>query len=458
MKHVRRGMAAIASLALTAALLTLGTSPAAAASPKPPASAPGIEYTAMPGDGAQRSSNGKGTAQMPISPDNPAGTEWLNDCLGSSDAQDPDGRVYNRFKWCSDFELKAAYYKIENGKPVLKGTNTIRLLAAAIGYNDTRATRVFLRAKTGQVRYDGWNLIEKRTVAPNLKLEISPECVPGADQPTTATCGVGRSPAKMEWAQWSNFPDWVYWDVSSIGGEGQDQIAFHQWRFDENGASPGYEQIQRGKSSPVGIRCDSATYFKIRNESYPHACIYTGALPFLTQSASDPSHGQVARHIRDALNNPDSTYPLKTDGPKKIPGMWSASQAGRGEPLHRIDREGEYGKRNENWKKSGCGQNTTQGNPWAPNYTPATGLPATTAPNQECDEYPFGSTWEGAAHPDYDFSVRWVDKTHNGSAGNFLGQFYVTDRILRYSPSPTQGGGVTPKGPSADPFWVNITD
>uniref|UniRef100_A0AAU2UVT9 Deoxyribonuclease NucA/NucB domain-containing protein n=1 Tax=Streptomyces sp. NBC_00003 TaxID=2903608 RepID=A0AAU2UVT9_9ACTN len=457
MIRASRLLAAIAALALTAALLALGGSPVAAASPKPPASAPGIEYTAKPGDGAQRSSNGKGTAEMPTTPDDPI-APWLDDCLGSQDAKDSDGRVYNRFKWCKEFDLAVKYYKTENGKQVLKGVNHATYQAAGLGYNDSRATRTFFRIKPGTVRYTTWSNLEKLTTSKYLKLEISAECVPGSDSPGSG-CAVGRSPAKMEWDQWNNFGGWVYWDVSSAGGEGQDFVAFHKWRFHFDGTSPGWPiPEERGETGPVGIRCDSATYFKIRNENYPHACIYTGALPFLTQSASDPSHGQVGRHIRDALNNPDSTYPLKTDGPKKIPGKWSASQAGRGEPLHRIDREGEYGKRNENWKKSGCGQNTTQGNPWAPNYTPATGLPATTAPNQECDEYPFGSTWEGAAHPDYDFSVRWVDKTHNGSAGNFLGQFYVTERILRYSPSPTQGGGVTPKGPSADPFWVNITD
>ncbi|MFH7596419.1 NucA/NucB deoxyribonuclease domain-containing protein [Streptomyces racemochromogenes] len=443
MKHVRRGMAPITSLALTAALLALGNSPAAAASPKPAASAPGIEYTATLGDAAQPSSNGKGTAEMPISPDNPAGTEWLNDCLGSSEAQDPSGRVYNRFKWCSDFELKAAYYKIENGKSVLKGTNTIRLLAAAIGYNDTRATRVFLRAKTGQVRYDGWNLIEKRTVAPNLKLEISPECVPGADQPTTATCGVGRSPAKMEWAQWSNFPDWVYWDVSSTSSEGVDQVAFHQWRFDENGASPGYEQIQRGKSSPIGIRCDSADYFSQGVKRYPRACVYTGALPFLTY---DDNHPNIRRHIRDAQNAPatDSvTYP-KEGHPKKVPGKWSSTAGARGASLHRVASRGQGGAialANEAVKKAACGQ-TGGVNPWGPDYNAATGLPPYDTSVDDCDEYPFSSTYEGASSTDWDFSVRNIANGENRSAGTKLGNFYVDDRILAW--------------PVEDPYWVNV--
>ncbi|MFG2177849.1 NucA/NucB deoxyribonuclease domain-containing protein [Streptomyces abikoensis] len=444
MKRASRLLAAIAALALTAASLALGTSPAASASPKPPASTPGIEYTAKPGDGAQRSSNGKGTAEMPISPDNPAGTEWLNDCLGSSEAQDPDGRVYNRFKWCQEYAFENRYYKKVDGKNVLKGTNTIKFQAAAIGYNDTRATRVFFRAKTGQVHYDGWNPLEKRIVAPNLKLEVTPECVPGANQPTTATCGVGRSPAKMEWAQWSNFPDWVYWDVSSIGGKGEDQVAFHQWRFFMNGASPGYEQSTGGGEGPsIGIRCDSANYFNHGPKRYPHACIYTNAYPVLTYKMTE--NPQVGQHIRDAQNNPNSTWPQKPkDGySKRIPGKWHVSEGLRGAPLHRVPSRYEGGTiadENERWKKSACGQNGGL-NPWAPHYDATTGLPPY-PDGLQCDEYPFSSTHEGASDPQWDFSVRAVDATDNTSAGSNLRKFYTNDRILMF----------------LDDFWVNVVD
>ncbi|MFF4223586.1 hypothetical protein ACFYZH_12110 [Streptomyces abikoensis] len=445
MKRASRLLAAIAALALTAAPLALGTSPAASASPKPSASAPGIEYTAKPGDGAQRSSNGKGTAEMPISPDNPAGTEWLNDCLGSSEAQAPNGHVYNRFKWCQEWEFQARYYKKVDGKPVLKGTNTIKFTAAAIGYNDTRATRVFFRAKTGQVHYDGWNFLEKRTVAPNLKLEITPECVPGANQPTTATCGVGRSPAKMEWAQWSNFPDWVYWDVSSSGGEGEDQVAFHQWRLNLDGTSPGYlPTTEGGKTPPIGIRCDSADYFNQRNKSYPHACIYTGALSFITYSDNRPN---IRQHIRDAQNAPATdgvTYP-KENHPKKVPGKWSPNAGSRGAPLHRVEsrgKGGEIAKANEQVKKAACGQKKGQLNPWGPYYDAATGLPPYNTTVDDCDEYPFSSTYEGASSTEWDFSVRNIAYSENRGAGTDLGDFYVDDRILAW--------------PVEDPYWVNV--
>ncbi|MER7730497.1 hypothetical protein ABTX80_06395 [Streptomyces erythrochromogenes] len=71
----------------------------------------------------------------------------MDHCLGSPDAQDPDGRVCDRFQWCQEYEFKNRYYKKVDGKPVLKGTNTIGFQAAAIGYNDTRATRIFFRLK-----------------------------------------------------------------------------------------------------------------------------------------------------------------------------------------------------------------------------------------------------------------------------------------------------------------------
>ncbi|GAA3217464.1 NucA/NucB deoxyribonuclease domain-containing protein [Actinocorallia longicatena] len=424
MKRVRRLLAATASLALTVTLLTLGGSPIATAS-----------------------INGKGTGPagaMPMTPDNPAGTEWLNDCLGSTEAHEPDGRIYNRFKWCQKYEIVGKYYKIENDRRVLKGINTIRGQAAAIGYNNARATRVFFRAETGSVDYDVWSILEKRLTAPKLKLEIDAQCVPGTDQPASATCGVGRSPAKMEWAQWSNFSNWVYWDVSSVGGEGDDKVAFHKWRIAADGASPGYEvTIERGQGPPIGIRCDSADYFNDKDGSYPHACVYTAVLPFLTY---DSAHPDIRQHIRDAQNAPATdgvTYP-KENHPKKIPGKWSATAASRGAPLHRVvsrKQGGAIAAANEGTRLSACGR-TGGLNPWSPNYDATTGLPPYNTDVDDCDEYPFSSTFEGASSVDWDFSVRNINYSENRSAGTKLNNFYVNDRILAW--------------PEDDPFWVNV--
>jgi hypothetical protein len=60
-----------------------------------------------------------------------------------------------------------------------------------------------------------------------------------------------------------------------------------------------------------------------------------------------------------------------------------------------------------------------------------TGLPTRpNTPAEQCDEYPFGSTLEGANHPDWDFSVLAVPQRDNSVAGGLLRSWYTDDRIL----------------------------
>ena len=61
---------------------------------------------------------------------------------------------------------------------------------------------------------------------------------------------------------------------------------------------------------------------------------------------------------------------------------------------------------------------------------------------QDCDEFPFASTAEGAASPLWDFSVLGVNRSQNRCAGNALKRFYTEDRILY----------------NEDTFWVEITE
>ncbi|WP_229914412.1 NucA/NucB deoxyribonuclease domain-containing protein, partial [Streptomyces capitiformicae] len=56
---------------------------------------------------------------------------------------------------------------------------------------------------------------------------------------------------------------------------------------------------------------------------------------------------------------------------------------------------------------------------------------------RECDEYPFATTYEGSAEPDYDadakkfnFSVKPIAKADNGAGGNLLLGFYAKNRII----------------------------
>ncbi|MFC9235084.1 NucA/NucB deoxyribonuclease domain-containing protein [Streptomyces decoyicus] len=58
---------------------------------------------------------------------------------------------------------------------------------------------------------------------------------------------------------------------------------------------------------------------------------------------------------------------------------------------------------------------------------------------EDCDAYPFASTWEGTGLGDGNFSVQYLDPSQNRSAGGSLAAWYNSDRILHF-----------------DQFYVNI--
>ncbi|MEU0179539.1 NucA/NucB deoxyribonuclease domain-containing protein [Streptomyces massasporeus] len=51
-------------------------------------------------------------------------------------------------------------------------------------------------------------------------------------------------------------------------------------------------------------------------------------------------------------------------------------------------------------------------------------------PGKQCDEYPFQSTWQGAATGSGDFSRRMIDKDQNRLGGGALKNFYLFNRIV----------------------------
>jgi hypothetical protein len=77
-------------------------------------------------------------------------------------------------------------------------------------------------------------------------------------------------------------------------------------------------------------------------------------------------------------------------------------------------------------------------------------LQTDTANGEECDEYPFRTTLEGAANPDWDFSVRAVNGKQNGSAGQTLMIYMRNHRILAWD--------ATLPAEYNDRFYVQIVD
>ncbi|MDT9688862.1 choice-of-anchor P family protein [Streptomyces sp. P9(2023)] len=184
----------------------------------------------------------------------------------------------------------------------------------------------------------------------------------------------------------------------------------------------------------------------------PKACVFLEAIPRLTYNLDSKARA-VAEHIQQAQNHPNDTYPLlvPTGTPpprdKRIPGKYIA-----GDPyapgLHRITPElHPESKDNENHKDGAC---YLKG-PYQDMYWD-TGLPTPPLPpDEQCDEYPFRSTLEGAANDYWDFSGKAVPRRDNASAGGELLWYYLNDRILAYDfelPSPRDIN---------DRFYVEIT-
>ncbi|MFE3788061.1 NucA/NucB deoxyribonuclease domain-containing protein [Streptomyces goshikiensis] len=156
--------------------------------------------------------------------------------------------------------------------------------------------------------------------------------------------------------------------------------------------------------------------------SSPSARCRPGALPGLApvrrtrrsdQHLKDPAVDQSARHILDAQQLPERTFPSWAG--KTVPGAT--------EPLHRlIDKD----KQKKNREKAIATCNDAWGN-----YMGTT---------LQCDEYPFASTKEGAAAPGNRFSARLIDGTDNETGGRKLNEMFTLNRIL-----------------DGDAFYVKIT-
>ena len=69
----------------------------------------------------------------------------------------------------------------------------------------------------------------------------------------------------------------------------------------------------------------------------------------------------------------------------------------------------------------------------------------------QCDEYPFASTWNGAAYDRMHTSVQLIwGSDNNQSGGGRLNGFYTRERLLDFALNPTGNHG------DNDYFWVKV--
>jgi hypothetical protein len=139
---------------------------------------------------------------------------------------------------------------------------------------------------------------------------------------------------------------------------------------------------------------------------------YIHALP-LSKKQGAPERAE-ALHIWTAFHIPENTKPYMSA--KKVPGQTPK------DPLHRTVSKA----RNDKNRGAAVKQCKRY---WGPNYT--------NGGEKQCDEYPFASTYEGAAEVEYDsealkfnFSVLPIPKDDNRKGGLILKSYYAKNRIL----------------------------
>lgn len=342
------------------------------------------------------------------------------------------GRVHNRFTHCVRSSIEAEYWSLNSqGVPIKKeGTTKAILEVFTQGDDKERRARSFARVQKDSVSYD-WGIFDNLFVAPNVPLSIMNQCRENDD-----VCHASGGAVTMPWIVWDNSDTWFFWDVHNHENSGQkrDKLSYNGWYVEYFTDFPPYKTFKRGKTEDRKLRYDSADYFFFGTTRYPKACVFSEVTSRLNyQLASE--YRSVALHIFEAQMRPNDTYPLLV--PPGVPRPRDKRIPGRFEPnnsdapgLHRITPKLHPGevKGNEEHKNGACYKE----GPFAAEYL-ETGLPVRPeTPAEQCDEYPFASTLEGAYSPLWDFSVKAVPQRDNSVAGGLLNTYYVNDRVLAW--------------------------
>jgi hypothetical protein len=391
-------------------------------------------------DAAVRSS-GVSIMRERFTPPSQPEPDLIKECETNPAAGQRRGHIRNRIMWCARY--KAFDYDVENnGRQI----GFVHMEVTVIGYGrDDGQRNLVLFLKPDSVVFGG-------SYTPASLFGFDVECTHST--PGCGTVGGRRWLPVSTWALYAATNQWVSWQVTSDESVStlQDRALYHVFNFelvakdgatgDANDGNP-----TQPRRLEYFVRCDTADYFLAR----PKACIFHDVVPHLQYrirmpDGKDSDHREVAEHIKQAFDDPNGTRPRFEGRAKNIPGNYRKFPAE--DYLERVpydDTVGSIHYENGLEKDRACHRRA----PYRDN-----GLPEPPRDGQQCDEYPFASTMQGASARrrglDWDFSVKAVDRTHNNAAGQDLRAFYRDDRIL-YSVNQ-------PRGEWMDLFYVEILE
>ncbi|MFP8903927.1 NucA/NucB deoxyribonuclease domain-containing protein [Streptomyces atacamensis] len=323
------------------------------------------------------------------------------DCQNEPYSYTDSGLVIDHFSWC-----QASYYDVEIKRCTSSGSCT------TVGKANFRLTTIG-HGTDGDRKVEFVTLMDDVTLTGDVGqvssqlLRISMECTPYSSAQCTADANNGKTDTI---SGWQSVPSTFFRFTSPLtGSTGTDQISWYD--FHSTLTLVGANSVEMGGN---GFRCDSATYV------YNKGCVFDLVIElWYDLSVSNPDVDETAYHIYEAQYWPDRTVP-SWEG-KTVPGSIDSS-----EPLTRVYHDKSLRDANHRKAVSTCRQY------FGDDYAQR-GL--------DCDEYPFQSTLQGAAAGDNRYSARALTSSDNQNAGNLLGQWYGSQRIL-----------------DGDPFYVAIIE
>ncbi|WP_143234735.1 NucA/NucB deoxyribonuclease domain-containing protein [Paractinoplanes atraurantiacus] len=378
-------------------LSKMGFTPNQAGSPRVTTRAEAAELARKSGSTYGRPSGVFATAPAPgrVLSDDPISPA---ECREHADlATQPQGWIKNHFSYCHIGTFLAIERRCIGVVCVPLGIFQTRVTLLGEAYNGSRAAdfRVVLDEIT--VSDSAWR--------GRFAYRIDCAGAPSSSSCTPRTESMERSP--IEWIADPEV-DLNFWsDADEPRPEHGEQLAFGV--FLGTGAFTFRGRPTTESSKPeTSVRFDSAWYLTTGEGS-----IFDRTVPWMSYSKSDTEVDETAAHIEQAQLDPASTKPTVPD--KHIPG------ASAQDPLTRLYHD--TVRRDANRDRFAIPVCRAE---W-PGYPDR---------NQDCDEYPFSSTYQGAARHEYEnvpygmFSARALDADDNEEAGTRLGIFMGYDRII----------------------------
>lgn len=335
-----------------------------------------------------------------VPPDVPDSFTYLNqiECRSSNEGNmDLDngyiGKINNHWQWCGWQYLQ----------PKLQDPFTKQVLASI----DFRLTILAWGSNADSMLHFDMYVDEVMNpeggmTAQNTVISFAPVCEP---HEAAVSCDLPPGPggilASLDGAAPKHFDMPV--NLPAYSPENPDRLATLDAGIEivaTTSAGPG--QVASEHAAAV-VRCDGATG-EDRGGFTTNACIFGGVQARYQLDASDASVSEVAQHLYWAINDPNSTTPLPAPGDTKdIPNKLTRLV----DPVRQ--------DKNRDVSTGACDRLLQNPRP----------------PNKDCDEYPFATSYQGAATaPTTDYSVALVDSTQNQSEGGRRGNWYIADRYV----------------------------